>query len=158
MIKVLIVAVGKIKEEPFVKAAKEYEKRLGAFCELSVVEIKPEKLPENPGELQIKAALEAEKAQILSKIPKGFAVFPLCIEGKKYSSEEFAREIDVCKNSGTNVCFIIGGSHGLAKEIEQTGKRISFSDMTFPHRLFRIMLLEQIYRAFMINSGAKYHK
>lgn len=158
MIKITVIAVGKIKEEPFVKACAEYEKRLGAFCELNVIEIKPAKLPENPTATEITSALENESAVILSRIPKGASVYPLCIEGKHCSSEEFAREIGRCKNSGRNICFIIGGSHGLSDTVKKSGGKISFSDMTFPHRLFRMMLLEQIYRAFMINSGAKYHK
>ena len=158
MIKVHIIAVGKIKEEAFTLAAKEYEKRLGAFCELTITEIKPQRLPENPSPSEIASALKAEEADILSKIPKNTAVYPLCIEGGSLSSEGFAKEIKNCADGGKNICFIIGGSHGLSPAIKQSGKRLSFSDMTFPHRLFRVMLLEQIYRAFMINSGAKYHK
>ena len=158
MIKITVIAIGKIKEESFIKACAEYKKRLGAFCELNVIEIKPAKLPENPTAAEINSALYSESAAILSKIPKGAAVYPLCIEGRRYSSEEFAEEIGRCKDNGRNICFIIGGSHGLSDTVKKSGVKISFSDMTFPHRLFRIMLLEQIYRAFMINSGAKYHK
>lgn len=158
MIKVFIIAVGKIKEKAFMEAAREYEKRLGAFCELNIVEVKPERLPENPSVSQIESALGAEETEIINKIPKNSAVYPLCIEGLRLSSESFAGEIKGCADSGKNICFIIGGSHGLSPNIKGKGKKISFSDMTFPHRLFRVMLLEQIYRAFMINSGGKYHK
>ena len=150
--------MGKIKEPAFIEAAKEYEKRLGAFCELSVVEIKPARLPEDPSEAEISAALKSEAAAILSKIPDNAAVYPACIEGRRFSSEAFAAEIENRTAEGKQLCFIIGGSHGLYEEVKKRGVRISFSDMTFPHRLFRIMLLEQIYRAFMINAGAKYHK
>lgn len=158
MIKVFIIAVGKIKEKAFMEAAKEYEKRLGAFCETNIIEVKPERLPENPSALQIESALGVEETEIINKIPKNSAVYPLCIEGSRLSSEAFAGEIKGCADSGKNICFIIGGSHGLSPNIKGKGKKISFSDMTFPHRLFRVMLLEQIYRAFMINSGGKYHK
>ena len=158
MIKVTLICVGKIKEPAFLEAAREYEKRLGAFCALETVEIKPAPLPENPVAAQIEAALKSEGESILAKIPKGAAVYPLCIEGAKASSERFAAEISKKADTGKNLCFIIGGSHGLAEEVKKAGKAISFSDMTFPHRLFRIMLLEQIYRACTIIAGKKYHK
>ena len=153
-----IIAVGKIKEKAFVEAAKEYEKRLGAFCELQVTEIKPAALPENPSEAQISSALALEAEKISEKIPKDAAVFPLCIEGKSFSSEELAVSIDKLLSKGQSICFIIGGSYGLSESIKRLGTGISFSKMTFPHRLFRVMLLEQIYRAFTIISGKKYHK
>ena len=158
MIKVFIIAVGKIKEKSFMEAAKEYEKRLSAFCELSIIELKSERLPENPSALQIDSALRAEETEILNKIPKNSIVYPLCIEGSRLSSEAFAEEIKGYTDCGKSICFIIGGSNGLSPNVKSKGKKISFSDMTFPHRLFRVMLLEQIYRGFMINSGAKYHK
>ncbi|MBO7520563.1 MAG: 23S rRNA (pseudouridine(1915)-N(3))-methyltransferase RlmH, partial [Clostridia bacterium] len=81
-----------------------------------------------------------------------------CVEGKRFSSEAFASELSARADLGKNLCFIIGGSHGLAQRVKQAGKGLSFSDMTFPHRLFRVMLLEQIYRAFTITAGKKYHK
>lgn len=158
MIKVCVIAVGKIKERAFLEAAGEYQKRLGAFCELSFVEIKPAFLPENPSDGQIAAALGGEAAAIIPKIPKGAAVYPLCVEGKRLSSEAFAENLKRQTDAGKNLCFIIGGSNGLAEEVKRRGERISFSDMTFPHRLFRVMLLEQIYRTFTINAGIKYHK
>lgn len=158
MIKAVIICVGKIKEAAFLEAAKEYEKRLGAFCKLETIEIKPCLLPENPSDGEIAAALEKEAEKIAAKIPDGAAVYPLCIEGEKVSSEGFAEEISACVNRGKTLCFIIGGSHGLYAGIKERGKKISFSDMTFPHRLFRVMLLEQIYRAFSIINGGKYHK
>ena len=158
MIKVQIICVGKIKEQDFFEAIKEYEKRLSAFCELETAVIKPEKLPDNPGDAEISAALKAEAAAILAKVPKNTAVYPLCIEGKRFSSEGFSKEIQNRVDEGKNICFIIGGSHGLDKSIENAGSGISFSDMTFPHRLFRVMLLEQVYRAFTIIAGKKYHK
>ena len=158
MIKVTVICVGKIKERAFVEAAQEYEKRLAGFCELKTLEIKPEPLPENPNAAQITAALDRESESILSKIPKNAAVYPLCVEGKRLSSEQFSAEIAARADEGRSLCFIIGGSHGLAQRVKQAGKGLSFSDMTFPHRLFRVMLLEQIYRAFTIAAGKKYHK
>lgn len=158
MIKITVIAVGKIKENSFAEAIKEYEKRLGAFCELSVSEIKPHPLPDDPSDAQISSALKAEEKSILAKIPKDADVFPLCIEGRSMSSGEFAGEIKRRKDAGRNICFIIGGSYGLGDGVKRSGAGISFSEMTFPHRLFRLMLLEQIYRAFTIISNKKYHK
>lgn len=158
MIKVRIIAVGKLKEKFFLEAAGEYEKRLKAFCELQTVEIKPYALPENPSESEINTALKEEALKISEKIPKGAAVFPLVVEGKSLSSEELALKTERLINDGQSICFIIGGSYGLSSDIKRLGEGISFSKMTFPHRLFRIMLLEQIYRSFTIISGKKYHK
>ena len=158
MIKVWLICVGKIKEKEFSLPAEEYIKRLSAFCQLNIIEIKPEQLPENPSEAQIEAALFREAQAISAKIPKDAAVYPLCIEGKRFSSETFSSEIKTQINAGRNICFIIGGSYGLGESIKKSGTGISFSGMTFPHKLFRIMLLEQIYRAFTIISGTKYHK
>lgn len=158
MIKVSIIAVGKIKEKAFAEAAQEYEKRLGAFCELGITEIKPSVLPDNPSSAQISSALGAEAQKIAEKIPKGAAVYPLCIEGKSISSEELAATVEDLTDNGQSICFIIGGSYGLSEDIKRLGMGLSFSKMTFPHRLFRVMLLEQIYRAFTIISGKKYHK
>lgn len=150
--------MGKIKETDFAAAIGEYEKRLGAFCSLETAEIKPEPLPENPSEANIASALAAEAEKIRARIPKGAAVYPLCVKGKRLTSEEFSEQLAGRINEGKNLCFIIGGSHGLDKSIENAGSGISFSDMTFPHRLFRVMLLEQVYRAFTIIAGKKYHK
>ena len=158
MIKVTIIAVGKIKEKEFSALADEYIKRLSAFCDLKVIELKPEPLPESPNPAQIKSALLKEAGEILSKIPKDAQVFPLCIEGKQFSSEEFSKEIKICADNGKNICFLIGGSHGLDQSIKKNGIKVSFSAMTFPHKLFRIMLLEQLYRGFSIINGGKYHK
>ena len=147
-----------MKEAAFIEAAKEYEKRLGAFCKLETIEIKPCLLPESPSPAEISAALLKEAEKIALKIPEGAAVYPLCIEGAKVSSETFATEIGARANEGKPLCFIIGSSHGLHADIKKLGKKLSFSDMTFPHRLFRVMLLEQLYRAFSIINGGKYHK
>jgi 23S rRNA (pseudouridine1915-N3)-methyltransferase len=155
-----IIAVGRLKDKFFKDASDEYIKRLNAFGKLSVIEIEAISLSDNPSDIEISKALEKEAASIIDKIPKSAALIPLCIEGKQYSSEELSSLFDDFANSGvSNICFIIGGSVGLDDNIKKLGKiKLSMSKMTFPHRLARIMLLEQIYRACTISAGMKYHK
>ena len=160
MINVNIICIGKLKEDYLRAACAEYQKRLGAFCKLTVTELSPAKLPDNPNDAQITAALNDEADRILAKISANDAVFAMCIEGKELSSEALSAKIDELAVSGFgSICFIIGGSHGLSPQVKQRAKiRLSMSPMTFPHQLARVMLLEQIYRCFMISSGGKYHK
>ena len=160
MIKVTLIVLGGLKERFFIDAAKEYEKRLSRFCEFKTVEINPVLLPDNPSRSQIENALLAEAAMIEKKIPQNAEVFALCIEGKQLSSEELSQKIMEIADFGTgNIVFIIGSSYGLADRIKALSRvRLSMSKMTFPHKLARVMLLEQIYRAFMISSGGEYHK
>ena len=160
MMNINIICIGKLKEKYLRDACAEYEKRLSAFCKLNIIELQPSRLPENPNQSQIDMALEEESTKILSKIPSNSAVYPMCIEGKMLSSETLSKEIENCGITGFgNVTFIIGGSHGLSEKVKKKAKiRLSMSPMTFPHQLARVMLLEQIYRAFMISSGGKYHK
>ena len=154
MIKVNIVCVGKVKEKYFLSGIEEYAKRLQRFCEFSVIET-PEENAKNLFEEGIKLR---EGQHILSKL-RG-AVFALAIEGKKYSSEKFADRLKKLKDNGTGeITFVIGGSYGLSDQVKsKADELISFSDMTFPHTLFRLMLTEQIYRAFTIIEGVTYHK
>ncbi len=160
MLCVNIICVGKLKEEYLRGASAEYQKRLGAFCRLEITEITPHRLPENPSSAQIEAALLREGSQIAAKIPVNSTVYALCIEGQMLSSEELSAKLSVAANQGVStVSFIIGGSHGLSEEVKKRADfMLSMSKMTFPHQLARIMLLEQIYRAFMISGGGKYHK
>ena len=159
MIRVTVIALSSLKERYLREAAAEYQKRLGGYCSLKIEEIAPIKLPEKPSAAEINAALEREAEPIINKIPAGSAVFPLCIEGSGVSSEEFADIIKENAGIGKSLTFIIGSSYGLSGKVKAlAAKRLSFSKMTFPHQLFRIMLLEQLYRAFRINSGAAYHK
>ncbi len=160
MIKVMLIVLGGLKEKFFIDAAKEYEKRLSRFCELKTVEINPVTLPDNPSRSQIENALLAEAALIEKKIPQNAEVFALCIEGKQLSSEELSQKImEVADFGSGSLVFIIGSSYGLADRIKALSRvRLSMSKMTFPHKLARVMLLEQIYRAFMISSGGEYHK
>jgi 23S rRNA (pseudouridine1915-N3)-methyltransferase len=151
-----IIHVGNLKESYYKEAVAEYEKRLSRFCKVRNVEIKEEKLPERPNQSEIAAALAAEGKRIISAIPEKSYRIALCVEGEACSSEELAAVINDCNS---DVTFVIGGSYGLSDEVKKRcDKRISVSKMTFPHRLMRVILAEQIYRAFMINSGGEYHK
>ncbi len=160
MVKVTILAVGKLKEKYFRDACAEYEKRLSAFCRLNIVEIEETKCPSSPSDAQISNVIDDEGEKIIDKIPKGSYVIPLCIEGKEISSEKLSSVINnetVCGES--HFVFIIGGSWGLSTKVKDLGKlKLSMSPMTFPHMLARVMLLEQIYRSFMITAGTEYHK
>ena len=159
MIKCRIIALGDLKEKFLKDASKEYEKRLSRFCELEIVEIQPIRLSDKPSRSEIENALKNEAEQIRKRIPKNSKVISLCVEGKSLSSEEFADEIQNISDLGKGLCFIIGSSYGISSEIKkESDLRLSLSEMTFPHKLFRIMLLEQIYRGFMINAGSTYHK
>ncbi len=159
MTSVTVIHVGELKEKYYAEACSEYEKRIGGFARLNNIEIKEAKLPNSPSKGEIDRALAEEGKKILSAIPdKSFAV-ALCVEGKRLSSEAFASVIDSAVGDVGKLTFIIGSSHGLADEVKSScSLRLSVSDMTFPHRLMRVILLEQIYRAFAINGGLKYHK
>ena len=159
MIKINIIALASLKEKYLKDAAEEYIKRLSAYCDLKITELQPVRLPEKPSAAEINAALDREAELIAKKIPAGDLVTALCIEGKQLSSEEFADKIREQMNLGRGVTFIIGSSCGLSDVIKRRADlKLSFSKMTFPHQLFRIMLLEQLYRAFKICSGGAYHK
>ena len=156
MMKVTLIAPEGLKEKYLRDAADEYIKRLRSFCDLKIAEFSPFKLPDKPSGSQIAAALDREAEQILKRIPAGSRT---AIEGKMLSSEELAGEIHAADNSGTPFTFIIDSSHGLAEQVKRAADiRLSFSKMTFPHQLFRVLLLEQLYRAYKINSGGAYHK
>ena len=157
---VTIISVGKLKDAFFNEASDEYLKRLKAFAKMNVVEIKAGVLPENPKDSEINAVLEKEGEEILRKIPSNAKVVSLCIEGKLYSSEDLAELFESTALSGiSHIVFIIGGSYGLSHKVKSRSDiMLSMSKMTFPHRLARIMLLEQIYRACKINAGEAYHK
>lgn len=159
MIKVTVITLGRLKESYLRDASSEYQKRLSRYCSLDIVELTPEQLPDNASPAQIETALSKEAQMITNKIPKGAFVSALCVEGKPLSSEKFADLIDKNSAEGRPMCFIIGSSYGLSDEIKRlSDMKLSVSEMTFPHQLFRIMLLEQIYRGFKINEGSTYHK
>ena len=160
MVSVKIIAVGKLKEKFFTEAFGEYEKRLAGFCKLTAEEVEAAYLPDDPSDAEIQKALDTEAEKILRKIPADSYVIPMCVEGKQLSSEEFAEKLSDGTAEGKNTfTFIIGGSYGLSDTVKKRGDlRLSMSKMTFPHRLARIMLAEQIYRAFTILNNRKYHK
>lgn len=160
MISVTVIALGKLKERSMRDLCAEYEKRLSAFCRLQIVELTPERLSDRPSANEIARALEREAVQIAAKIPANAYVFAMCIEGKQMPSEAFSQKLSALAVNGTsNVVFLLGSSFGLQEELKKRADfRFSMSEMTFPHQLARVMLLEQIYRAFQIESGGKYHK
>ena len=155
-----IICVGRLKDKFFEDASAEYIKRIRAYGKISVTEIPAVNLPDNPSDTEIKKALKKEAEAILSKIPSRSVVVPMCIEGKLLSSEELAQVFDKSAIDGNSeIVFIIGGSYGLDESVKSVGRlKLSMSKMTFPHRLARVMLLEQIYRACTINAGKTYHK
>lgn len=160
MIKIKIIALGKLKEKYLSQAQEEYLKRISAYAKTEVIEIEPVRLSENPSKAEIEKALMSEAELIKKKIPENSAKIAMCIEGKRFSSEEFSSKVaDIVSGGKGTLVYIIGSSYGLHDSIKQIADlKLSFSDMTFPHQLFRIMLLEQIYRGFKINEGSKYHK
>lgn len=153
-----LIVIGKLKEDYLRNACAEYIKRLSRFCTFELHELDECRLSDSPSEKEIAAALKKEAEQI-KKYAKGM-IIPLCIEGKQLSSAELSEHIsDAGVNGFSTVTFIIGSSFGLDPDIKTMGNlRLSMSKMTFPHQLARVMLLEQIYRAFQISGGGKYHK
>jgi 23S rRNA (pseudouridine1915-N3)-methyltransferase len=157
MVKINLVAVGKVKEKYFSEGINEYVKRLNRYCDFKIIEIGEENFTK-VDDAVIENVKNKEGEKILPHL-KG-RVFAMAIEGKKYSSEKFAVKIKDFIDAGEGVLtFVIGGSYGLSNAVKaRADELISFSDMTFPHTLFRLMFTEQIYRAFSINSGSAYHK
>lgn len=157
---ITVLCVGKLKEKFYLGACAEYQKRLTRCCKLSLIELGEERLGENPSAAQIEAALEREAAAIGERLPRGGLVVALCVEGRELSSEQLAETLarEALHGAG-RVTFILGGSFGLAERVKRAaGLRLSMSPMTFPHHLARVMLLEQLYRAYQIQNGTKYHK
>ncbi|MDE6727802.1 MAG: 23S rRNA (pseudouridine(1915)-N(3))-methyltransferase RlmH [Oscillospiraceae bacterium] len=154
------IAMGKLKESYFREACAEYQKRLGAFAKVTVKEPPPEDLPQDPSRAQIEKALEKEAALIREQLTKGCFKIALCVEGKQLSSEQLAQKLNALGTSGiSTISFIVGSSFGLAESLKrECDLRLSMSPMTFPHSLARVMLFEQVYRAFSINNNSKYHK
>ena len=155
--KITVVAVGKIKERFFEDAVKEYEKRLGRYCKLEIVQVADEKTPDGAGEALERQIKEREGERILAHIRDGAYVIALAIEGKMLDSEELAQKLGV--GGVSQVVFVIGGSLGLSGAVlERADYRLSFSKMTFPHQMMRVILLEQVYRGFRILNHQPYHK
>jgi 23S rRNA (pseudouridine1915-N3)-methyltransferase len=155
-----IISVGKLKEKYLMQGIDEYKKRLSSYAKVDITEVPDEKAPEHLSEQEMEQIKQREGERILEKIPNDAYVIALAIEGKMKSSEQFAASIDKLATYGkSKIAFIIGGSLGLSKQVMQRAdEALSFSKMTFPHQLMRLILLEQIYRAFRINRGEPYHK
>lgn len=153
------MSVGKIKDKWFAEASGEYEKRISRFAKIKVQELADEAAPKSPSVKDIEKLMKKEGERIFAAIPKDSRVIALTPEGKEMDSIAFSSLIGACRDSGRNLCFIIGGSYGMDAAVKAAAEqKISFSKMTFPHRLFRIMLEEQIYRAFKILGNEEYHK
>ena len=158
--KITIVCVGKIKEKYLVEAIGEYSKRLSRYCDLDIIEVADEKTPDKASDHEENLIREKEAERIAKHIPDGAYVIATAIGGKEYSSVEFSEKIEKLGVDGvSHIVFLIGGSIGLDMGLLQDAdERISFSRMTFPHQLMRVILLEQIYRAYRIMKGEPYHK
>ena len=159
MNRIQLLCVGKLKEKYWCSACAEYEKRLSPFCRFSITEIPECRLPENPSPAQIENALEREGESLLQKA-RGTALVALCVEGRPVSSPEFAKMIEKFSLEGRGeISLLIGSSFGLSPKVKEAASfRLSMSEMTFPHQLARVMLCEQLYRAFQILHNGKYHK
>ena len=158
--KITIIAVGKIKEKFYRDAIAEYAKRLSKYCKLEIIEVGDEKTPDKCSETEEQLILSKESEKILKHIRQEMLVYALAIKGKKLDSVAFSEEINKAGLTGnSSIAFVIGGSLGLHESVlKRADKQISFSDMTFPHQLMRVILTEQIYRGFRIISGEPYHK
>ena len=160
MQRVTVLCVGKLKEKFYIDAAAEYVKRLQRHCKLELIELPEQRLPDDPSPAEIQKALRTEGDAIRERLPKGGAVIALCIEGTELSSEALSKKLAQLASAGASqLTFLIGGSFGLHPRVKQRADlRLSMSPMTFPHHLARVMLLEQIYRAYQIDAGTRYHK
>lgn len=155
-----IIAVGKLKEKYWREAVLEYLKRLTAMAKVEVIEVSEEKIADNPSKAEIEQAKEKEGDRILKILPPSFFLIPLVIEGKNLSSQDFSQYLGKLSLDGkSQIAFVIGGSYGLSPQVINKGDfLLSFSSMTFPHQMMRVILLEQIYRSLKILKGEPYHK
>lgn len=160
MQKITIITLGALSEPHWRSACDEYKKRLGGKVTLTEVNLKEEKLSNNPSDGEIAKALDREAEKIIAEIPKRAFVVPMCIEGKQFSSEELAKKLENAALQGkSDICFIIGSSYGLSDKVKALADlKLSMSALTFPHQLARVMLFETVYRCYTIIGGEKYHK
>ena len=160
MLHINLICIGKIKETFFRAAVDEYNKRLSKYCNLNIIELPDEKIPNNASAKDKELVKDKEAQNILNNLKKDNYIICLDLKGKQYSSEEFSKKIEnISINYNSSITFIIGGSLGISQKIlDIANESISFSKMTFPHQLFRIILLEQIFRAFKISNNESYHK
>ncbi|GAY75571.1 23S rRNA (pseudouridine(1915)-N(3))-methyltransferase RlmH [Sporolactobacillus inulinus] len=155
-----LLTVGKLKEKYFKLGIEEYAKRLGAYAKVRIIEVPDEKAPENLSEAEVTQVKQAEGERLLKKLPENAYAIALAIKGKQMPSEDFASKIqDLATYGHSDIAFIIGGSNGLSNDVlKRADFQLSFSQFTFPHQLMRLILIEQIYRAFKIMRGEPYHK
>lgn len=160
MLTINILCVGKIKESYLKDAISEYSKRLSKYCNLNIIQVADEKVPDKLSDVVIQNIKSIEAKKMLEQFKKDTYVIALDLKGKEYTSEEFSRKIDdIALNFNSSITFIIGGTLGIGKEVLDISKeKICFSKMTFPHQLIRVFLLEQIFRAFKISNGETYHR
>lgn len=159
MLSVNIICVGKLKERYLRDATEEYKKRMQPMCKLSIIELAEERVGDNPSPAEIQRTIDAESDRIMASLGRGDYVVAMCVEGSNLSSEELSGRLEDITMTSSTVDFIIGGSWGLSEALKaRADMRLSMGRMTFPHQLCRVMLLEQIYRAFQISRGTKYHK
>ena len=159
MANVTIVTVGSLKEGYLREAVSEYKKRLSQYAKVEEVEIKEERINNEDNRAEIESALSREADKILAAIPKDALKIALCVEGKQYSSEELARLVGEGNDRGGKIAFVIGSSYGLSEKVKrECDVRLSFSKLTFPHQLMKVILFESVYRSFTILAGKRYHK
>jgi 23S rRNA (pseudouridine1915-N3)-methyltransferase len=159
MLRIRLIVTGSLKEAYWRNAVAEYEKRLGAYARVEIVELKESRLPENPSDTEIATALAREAEAVLAAIPPRAYTVALCVEGKQLSSEQLSQKLDTVMQNYGDLCLIIGSSHGLDPRVKAAANlRLSVSALTFPHQMMRVILLETVYRSLSILHGARYHK
>ncbi|MBE6604098.1 MAG: 23S rRNA (pseudouridine(1915)-N(3))-methyltransferase RlmH [Ruminococcaceae bacterium] len=159
MLHIRLIVLGNLKESYWREAVAEYEKRLGAFAKIDIVELKEQRLPEDPSPAEITLALEREADAILNAVPPRSFLVALCVEGKQLSSPELADQLSHVMHQSGALTLVIGSSHGLSPRVKSAADlRLSVSKLTFPHQMMRVLLLETIYRSLSILHGTKYHK
>ena len=159
MVQITLITVGTLKEGYLKEAVSEYKKRLSQYARVDEINIKEETVRNEDDPSEIAKALDAEGEKIIAQIPKESARIAMCVEGKEYDSPALASLIGRLADEKGRITFIIGSSHGLSEKVKaECGVRLSFSKMTFPHQLMRVILFEAVYRSFTILAGKKYHK
>ncbi len=159
MLHIKLITVGSLKESYLREAVAEYQKRLGAYAKVDIAELKEARVAENPSPAEIEAVLEKEADAILAAIPQRSYTVALCVEGQSRSSEQLAALLEQAMSKSSELCLVIGSSHGLSPRVKQAANyRLSVSALTFPHQLMRVLLLETVYRSLSILHGSKYHK
>ena len=159
MVKVTVLCMGALKEDYLARAVAEYEKRLSAFCQVEIVQLREEKLPPDAPEGAVRAALEREGERLGARIPPGAYTVALCVEGEMPDSEKLADILSRASDTHGKICFLIGSAYGLSPAVKaRADYRLSLSRLTMPHILARVVLMEAVYRSFMIRAGKPYHR